>query len=199
MRFLPVALVLLPVTARGALTLRMEDVQLRPGETAFVEAYFTETPPTVNERLVLYQVNLGISGDGGVRFGLAEQVGRTVDHPFVLRVDPRWVSIEPRVTDRSLIAFAETPTVDHTGFDIREGDGALRFAVTAAPGTPAGQASLVFDLNAASRDETVLVNDAGDVIPVTLQNGTITIVPEPASAGAVLLGASLVMLRRCRA
>jgi hypothetical protein len=197
MRFplLVLALALLPLTAGGALTLRVEDVTVCPGQTTFAEVYFEETAPAQNERLNVYAIRLGIAGDGGVRFGPAAGVGQTENHPFVLT--SRSATVEAvEVTDRSLFAFVHDPLVIN-GVDVTDGAGALRFPVTVLPGTPAGQASLVFDLDLPpDAVPTDFTNEIGDVIPVTLQNGTVTICPEPTSTASALFAAALVTLRR---
>ena len=77
------ALLLPTASARAALTLNVESIQLRPGDFGFVEVFFTELPPAANENLVAYAVALDIVGPPGLTFGPAPLLREPAAHTFV--------------------------------------------------------------------------------------------------------------------
>ena len=184
------ALLLPAAAARGALTLNVESVQLAPGETGFIEVFFTEVPPAENERLVAYAVGLDVPSIPGVVFGPAPLLLEPVTHPFVFApgtpIDDTG-SGPNRI--RSSAAILTEPV------DIRDGAGVLRVPITFESDAGYGRWPIVFNLTGGL---TEFSDDVGNVIPFVPVNGMITYVPEPSATFLAAACGMDVLARRRR-
>ena len=175
------ALLLLPTAAaRGALTLNVRVEPLCPGETSFLEVFFTEIGPTENEELVAYSVGLDLIGGSGITFGPAPLLREPVDHPFVFApgtpIDDTG-SGPTRI--RSSAAILTAPV------DITNNAGVLRVPITARDNL-IGVGVIAFNLTGGL---TEFSDDIGNVIEFVPVSGRITFCPEPSAACLMGLGA----------
>lgn len=188
------AVALLPGIA-SAVTLRVPNIELRPGMTNVpVEAVFDDAAAG-NERLFAYTIGLRLvpvvpAVPGAVTFS-APWVTATETAPPVFpgATPPTVQSSDPAHVSASKDIPGEA--------DIGNGQGLVRVYLNAgALAVPGTTYTLSFDPAEASFAST----DPNNIeIPVTLSNGTITVVPIPEPAALSLLGvAGLLALRRRR-
>jgi hypothetical protein len=185
------ACVFAPSIASAALTLNIERIELRPGDTGFIEVFFTESAPAANENLVAYAVGLDLPTNPGnaVSFGPAPLLRETTAHPFVFApgtpIDDTG-SNASRIRSSAAILTAPENIVDN--------EGVLRVPVTAAmSAVPGSVIPVVFNLTGGL---TEFSDDIGGVIEFVPVNGQVTIVPEPAALGLLGIGGVLFLRRR---
>lgn len=183
------ALLLPAAAARGALTLNIESIEFRPGESGFIEVFFTETAPAENERLVAYAVGLEIQGAPGITFGPSPLLREPVDHPFVFApgtpIDDTG-SGPTRI--RSSSAILTEPV------DINDNEGVLRVPITIAPDASFGRRVISFNLTGGL---TEFSDDVGNAIPFVAVSGFIDYIPEPSALCTTgLLGLAALARRR---
>jgi hypothetical protein len=187
----------LAAPARAALTLNIDGggLCLQPGEVRYLEVHFTETPPAVDENLLVYSVGLQIQGNSSLAFGPASLVGATVEHPFVIPAGASYDLDVLRASERELYVFVDRPAGIAEGVNIADGAGVLRFPVTLRGSPVFGQATIHFDLTPAG---TVFADERGEAIPFIPTAGSFTICPEPSALAGVLATTVALALRRRR-
>jgi hypothetical protein len=197
------ACVLAPSIASAALTLRIDDgsadgtptIDLRPGESGFIEVFAEETAPVETEVLLAYSVGLNLPAGSGVTFDPTPRTGaavsRTQRHTFIF--DP---TNNASYTDTGSSASAIRLLIDADApEDVANGDGFLRVPIQISGTAVPGQYALTFQLTGGGATE--LSDDIGGAIPFTPVNAMVNVIPEPAALG--LLGfAGLLALRRRR-
>lgn len=204
------ALALAPGVASAALTLNLPSVNITEvpttTQTLQVEAFFTETPPVVDERLAGFAVRVEVIG--GTANGVHIQTAKPsrlqltpTDHPYVLNggttnadtgepapARPEIPANDDAYTVNSITLAGLTDSGKEQNID--DNEGVVRFAVIIEAGT-VGAFPMNFDTLVTS-----FADADGAPIPVALANGLITITPEPASLGLLALGGLLGLRRR---
>jgi len=186
------ALLLPAAAARGALTLNVESVQLAPGETGFIEVFFTELPPAQRERLVAYSVGLDLISQGGITFGPGPLLGEPTAHPFVFAPG---TPIDDTGSGPTRIRAASAILTEPV--NITDNMGLLRVPVTVARGAPQQRGAVAFVLTGGL---TEFSDDVGNTIEFVPVNGAIETggeVPEP-SATLLAAACGLAALARRR-
>lgn len=184
------ALLLPAISARAALTLKVEDITLAPGETKFVEVFFTETAPAQNENLVAYAVGIDLVGPPGVTFGPAPVLREPTAHPFVFAPGTPIDDTGSGATRiRSSSAILTAPE------NITDNEGVLRFPVTMAPDATGATRYMNLVLTGGL---TEFSDDIGNVIEFIPINGTIRYLPEPSAACPAGMLALAALARRRR-
>jgi len=183
------ACVFAPSIASAALQLNIESIELRPGDTGFIEVFFRETAPAANENLVAYAVGLDLPANPrGVSFAPAPLLRETTAHPFVFApgtpIDDTGSSAS-RIRSSAAILTAPENIVDN--------EGVLRVPISVAQGAAPGVIPIVFNLTGGL---TEFSDDIGNVIEFVPVNGAVTIVPEPAALGLLGIGGVLFLRRR---
>ena len=183
------ALLLPAGAARGALTLSFEG-ELCPGETGFIEVFFTEIGPAENEGLVAYAVGLDLVAPRGVTFGPAPLLREPTEHPFVFAPG---TPIDDTGSTATRICSSAAILTEPVNID--DDEGVLRVPVTVAPDALFGNLVIVFNLTGGL---TEFSDDVGNAIPFVPVQGRITICPEPSAACLAALIGLLALARRRR-
>jgi hypothetical protein len=190
-----------PSIASAALTLNVPEVgSFRPGQTGFIDVFFTETGPATNERLAVYAIGLDLLNGSGVTFGPAPFVRMPGEEGTPGR---RWVFADvPGATLEDLgsgpdriRAFASLPISVLDGVDITPNNSlVLRVPYTISPTAGLGVRDLV--INTVEAGATDFVDEVGELIPFVPDNGKIEFIPEPGAVGLLGGGGVFLLLRR---
>jgi hypothetical protein len=189
------ACVLAPSIASAALTLTVPEVSARPGDSGVLEIFFTETGTPTDENLSVYSLGIDLLNANGVSFGPAPRVNVPTDRRFVF-ADVAGATLEDLGSDAdSIRSFASLPLSVLEGVNIGPNNpGVLRIPFTVPVGTAPGLRPVV--INTTEIAATDFVDEVGELILFTPDNGFIDVVPEPTALGLLGIGGVLFLRRR---
>ena len=199
------ALGLFPAIASAAVTFNVDSVTAQPSsieQTVFVDVFGVDAAPDENELLNVFTI--AINGVGftptGVRFQLPtgatfpSATYKPTAHKFVFR--DQGFELEPGLTNISSTASriqvsSETIGPEDVANLTDANNGFIRLPIIIPANTGPGVFPINVDLTSSQLGGAV-----APIVTTLGQQGSVTIIPEPASLGLIVLGGLLTLRRR---